>query len=39
MDQRKFKPHHAAIGLGVLVALFTAASGIAATVNGWHDDS
>ncbi|MED5584679.1 MAG: heterodisulfide reductase-related iron-sulfur binding cluster, partial [Actinomycetota bacterium] len=24
---------------GVLVALFTAASGIAATVNGWHDDS
>ena len=39
MDQRKFKPHHAAIGLGVLVALFTAASGMAATVNGWHDDS
>ena len=39
MDQRKFKPHHAAIGLGVLVARFTAASGIAATVNGWHDDS
>ena len=39
MDQRKFEPHHAAIGLGILVALFTAASGIAATVNGWHDDS
>ena len=39
MDQRKFKPHHAAVVLGVLVALFTAASGIAATVNGWHDDS
>jgi Fe-S oxidoreductase/nitrate reductase gamma subunit len=39
MDQRKFKPHHAVIGLGVLVALFTAASGVAAAVNGWHDDS
>ncbi|HJL76004.1 MAG TPA: heterodisulfide reductase-related iron-sulfur binding cluster [Acidimicrobiales bacterium] len=39
MDQRKFEPHHAAIGVGILVALFTAASGIAATVNGWHDDS
>ncbi len=36
---RRFRPNHAVIGLGVLVALFTAASGVASVVNEFHDDS
>ena len=36
---RRFRPNHAVIGLGVLVALFTAASGVASLVNDFHDDS
>ncbi len=36
---RRFRPNHAVIGLGVLVALFTAASGVASLVNEFHDDS
>ena len=39
MAQNKFRSHHAAIGLGVGVALVTVISGIAAAINGWHDDS
>ncbi len=39
MEDRRFRPHHVVIGLGIAVALFTALSGVAATVNGWHDDS
>jgi len=33
------RPHHAIIGLGVLIALFTAASGVIAAVAQFHDDS
>ena len=33
------RPHHAIIGLGVLIALFTALSGVAASVFKFHDDS
>ena len=36
---RRIKPHQLAIGLGVLVGLVTVASGIAATVFQFHDDS
>ena len=36
---RRLRPNHAVIGLGVLVALFTAASGVASVVNEFHDDS
>ena len=39
MGQNKFRSHHAAIGLGVGVALVTVISGIASWINGWHDDS
>ena len=39
MNERRLRPNHAVIGLGVLVALFTAASGVASVVNGFHDDS
>ncbi len=35
----KLKPRHAIIGLGVLVAVITAVSGITGTVMQWHDDS
>ncbi len=33
------RPHHAIIGLGVLIALFTAASGVVASIAQFHDDS
>ena len=33
------RPHHAIIGLGVLIALFTALSGVAASDFKFHDDS
>ena len=36
---RRLRPNPAVIGLGVLVALFTAASGVASVVNEFHDDS
>lgn len=39
MDPKRIRPHHFVIGLGVVVALFTAGSGVASTVNQWHDDS
>ncbi|HAQ23015.1 MAG TPA: iron-sulfur protein, partial [Acidimicrobiaceae bacterium] len=39
MADKRLRPHHAVIGLGVLVALFTALSGVASVVNGFHDDS
>ncbi len=39
MDPKRIRPHHLVIGLGVGVALFTVGSGIASTVNQWHDDS
>jgi Fe-S oxidoreductase/nitrate reductase gamma subunit len=35
----RLKPHHLAIGLGVLVTVVTIGSGILATVLQWHDDS
>ncbi|MPY95494.1 MAG: iron-sulfur protein, partial [Acidimicrobiia bacterium] len=35
----KLKPRHAILGLGFLLAVITAASGVAATVSQWHDDS
>ncbi len=35
----RFKPHQLVIGIGVGVGLFTAASGILATITQWHDDS
>ncbi len=39
MGKNNFRSHHAAIGLGVGVALVTVISGIASWINGWHDDS
>ena len=39
MGKNNFRAHHAAIGLGVGVALVTVISGIASWINGWHDDS
>ena len=39
MERQRIRPHRAVIGLGVLVALFTAGSGLAAAVTGFHDDS
>ena len=39
MSWQRTRPHHLVIGLGVLVAVFTAASGVASVVNGFHDDS
>jgi Fe-S oxidoreductase/nitrate reductase gamma subunit len=36
---RRLRPNHLAIGLGVALALFTVASGVAATVLQWHDDA
>ncbi len=35
----RIKPHHLVVALGVALALFTAGSGIAAAVNGFHSDS
>jgi Fe-S oxidoreductase/nitrate reductase gamma subunit len=39
MERQRIRPHRAVIGLGVLVALFTAGSGLTAAVTGFHDDS
>ena len=39
MKKPSIRPHHAIIGLGVLIALFTALSGVAAPVFKFHDDS
>ena len=39
MERQRIRPHRAVIGLGVLVALFTAGSGLAAAITGFHDDS
>jgi Fe-S oxidoreductase/nitrate reductase gamma subunit len=36
---KRLQPHQLAIALGALIALITVASGIAATVNQWHDES
>src|SRR5687767_5415374 len=36
---RRVRPHHLVIGLGVGVAVFTAASGIVPLLVDWHDDS
>ncbi len=35
----RLKPHHFVIGLGVGIALFTAASGVIPSITDWHDDS
>jgi len=35
----RIRPHHVVIGLGAAVALFTVASGVAATIEQWHDSS
>ncbi|MEA3216388.1 MAG: hypothetical protein QOJ19_2544 [Acidimicrobiia bacterium] len=35
----RIRPRQVVIGLGIAFALLTVASGIAATVNQWHDDS
>ncbi|HIL48819.1 MAG TPA: hypothetical protein EYG32_07355, partial [Acidimicrobiia bacterium] len=39
MNPQRLRPNHAVIGLGGLVALFTAGSGVASLLNGFHDDS
>ncbi len=39
MNRKRLRPHHLVIGLGVAFALVTVVSGIAATVDQWHDDS
>ena len=36
---KRIKPHHLVIGLGVLIAVFMAGSGVAPLVTKWHDDS
>lgn len=37
--QRRIRPHHIAIGVGVGFGLFTVASGIVPLFTEWHDDS
>ncbi len=39
VSTRRIKPHQLVIGLGVLVALVTVASGVVATILQYHDDS
>ncbi len=39
MKRSRIRPHHIVVGIGVTFALVTVVSGIAATVNQWHDDS
>src|SRR5690606_14841197 len=39
VSTRRIKPHQLAVGIGVLLALVTAASGIVATALQFHDDS
>jgi Fe-S oxidoreductase/nitrate reductase gamma subunit len=36
---RRIRPHHFVVGLGVLAALFTLASGVVPLISQWHDDS
>ncbi|HWJ97281.1 MAG TPA: respiratory nitrate reductase subunit gamma, partial [Acidimicrobiales bacterium] len=36
---KRIKPHHLALGLGVGVAAFTAVSGITPLITKWHDES
>ncbi|MFN8019148.1 MAG: heterodisulfide reductase-related iron-sulfur binding cluster [Acidimicrobiales bacterium] len=36
---KRVKPHHLVIGLGVLIALFMIGSGIAPSITGWEDES
>jgi len=35
----RFKPHQLAIGLGIGIAVFTAASGVIPQITGWHNDN
>ena len=35
----RVKLRHVVVGLGIAFALVTVASGIAATINQWHDES
>ena len=39
MSDRRIQPNHLVISLGIVVALFMVASGVASLVNGFHDDS
>ena len=39
MERQRIRPHRAVIGLGLLVALFTAGSGVVSAITGFHDDS
>ena len=39
MSDRRIQPNQLVIGLGLVVALLTVASGVASLVNGFHDDS
>ncbi|MFZ9042207.1 MAG: 4Fe-4S dicluster domain-containing protein, partial [Ilumatobacteraceae bacterium] len=36
---KRLKPHHLAIGLGVGIALFTAVSGVVPQITGWENDN
>jgi Fe-S oxidoreductase/nitrate reductase gamma subunit len=36
---KRIKPHHLVIGLGVAVAAFTATSGVVPLITEWHDES
>lgn len=38
-EKKRLRPHQIVVILGVAIAIFTALSGIAATVLQWHDDS
>ena len=39
MERQRIRPHRAVIGLGLMVALFTAGSGVVSAITGFHDDS
>ncbi len=36
---KRIKPHQLVIGLGVAIAVFMAASGVAPLITEWHDES
>ena len=39
LTEKRIKPHHLVIGLGIAIAAFTATSGIVPLLVDWHDDS
>ena len=39
MNGKTIKPHHVVVVFGILIALFTLASGVFSTITQWHSDS